>query len=157
MRIPVRLIKQPNKIPIGRPRLIRRPLERRALPEQPPLACFAIKTDFRDTVLHPSSRVVPHGPYFDNQHVLTLDAIFSAHLVASMGRRAPSAKRLDGGLDTLQLNFRECHSSPSRYGRRSDSASLSSTVPTHGSRIVAISPSVMARTGAIPPASCQML
>jgi hypothetical protein len=132
MRIPVHLINQRGKIPIGRSRLICLPFERRALPEQPPLARFAIKPHFRDTVLHPSSRIVPHRPYFDNEHVVSLNAIFGAHLVASMGRRAPNAKPLDDGLDTLQLNFRESHPSPSRYGRRSDSPSLSSMVPTLG-------------------------
>ena len=106
-RIPIDFMNQHSEIPISRPRLIRLPLERCTLPEQPPLARLAVKSNLRDTVFHPPRRIVPHRSRFVNQHVMTLDAILCAQLVPNVRRRASATKRLDDRLDALQFNFRE--------------------------------------------------
>jgi hypothetical protein len=97
----------------------------------------------------------PIRPHLDNQHVLSLDAIFGAHLMTSVDRRTPPTKRHDDSLDSLEFNFRERQLPPPLlYGRRADSPSgLSSILPTQGSRIVVISPSVIDRTSANPKTS----
>src|SRR5258706_11034632 len=107
MRISINLLDQHGELPIRCQRLIRLPSERRPLPKQPPLSRLAIELEFRDPVIHPSRRIVPYHPHFDNQHILALDTIFRAHLMASVGRRAPTAQRPDDGFDALQFNFGE--------------------------------------------------
>jgi hypothetical protein len=63
-------------------------------------------------MLHPPRRIVPYRPHLDNQYVLTLDAIFGTHLVASVRRRSASAKRSGDSLYPLQFNFGKCQLTP---------------------------------------------